>query len=88
MDVDAAALQGLTQFGHGFAVGVTRAQVQFLERQFIGASTAQLETAGAEHHGQAHYQQIAFDHVVAPLWADSARPQWLRAGVAISWRRC
>ncbi|MNH27326.1 hypothetical protein D3C79_874310 [compost metagenome] len=78
VNVDAAACQGLAQLGHGFAIGVACTQVQFRDGQLTGAGTAQLETAGTEHHGQAHYQQIAFDHLVAPLWADSVyRPAML-----------
>jgi len=70
--VHTAVFQGLAQLGDGFAVGVAGADVEFLERQLIGAGTAQLEAASALQHGKAHHQQIAFDHFVAPLetmWA-------------------
>jgi len=69
-DFHAAVFQHLTQLTHCVAIGVARADIEFGDRQLVGAGTAQLKAAGAQQNRKPHHQQIAFDHVLLPLKPD------------------
>ena len=66
-DFYTTVFQYLTQLAHRVAVGVTGADVEFGDRQLVGAGAAQLKAAGAQQNSETHHQQVAFDHVLLPL---------------------
>ena len=86
VDLDVVALEYVAQLLHGFAVGVARGDVEFLEGELYVAGATQLEAARAEQGGQADDQQIPFHHYQIPLADHGATRRWRRA--YISWRLC